>query len=60
MKKSEKMKGLLAVKIAAHVAEVDRFTIYRWLWSGKLKGLRRGRRWVIPAHELMKLKKGGG
>ena len=60
-KSPQKALGLLSVKQAANLAQVDAFTIFRWLWSGRLKGLRRGRHWAIPAHALRKLgKKRGG
>lgn len=58
--RSKKTSGLLSVKRAADLAEVDPFTIFRWLWSGKLKGLRKGRRWAIPAHALRKLGRNRG
>ena len=56
----KKVLGLLSVKEAADIAQVDSLTIFRWLWSRKLKGLRRGKRWVIPAHALRKVGKNRG
>jgi transposase len=62
----ENVKGFLTVRQAARIAGVDSFTIYRWLWSGKLKALRKKRkegrqgRWIIPNHALENLGKKDG
>lgn len=55
----EKMRGLLNVKKFAKAAGEDPFTTYRKLWSGKIKGFKRGRRWLIPASQLSQLGKRG-
>ena len=49
----EMTRGLVTVKSFARMVRKDPFTIYRQLWAGKLKGLRRKKdgRWVIPAHQ---------
>ena len=45
-------RGLLKVKSFARLSKQDPFTVYRKLWSGKLKGLRKGGHWLIPASAL--------
>lgn len=47
----EKLKGFLSVKATADLCGVDPFTVQRWIWAKKLKALRKGRRWLIPASE---------
>ena len=60
----ENVKGFLTVRQAARIAGVDSFTIYRWMWSGKLKALRKKgkqkKRWIIPNHALENLGKNRG
>ena len=46
-----KPRNFLSVKEAADLFAVDPFTVQRWIWTGKLRALRRGRRWLIPANE---------
>ena len=52
-------RGLLKVKSFARLSKQDPFTVYRKLWNGKIKGLRRSGHWLIPASQLSQLGKRG-
>jgi hypothetical protein len=52
-------RGLVSVKDFARLRHQDPFTTYRQLWTKKVKGVRRGRRWLIPISQLLRPKKGG-
>lgn len=42
----------ISVKEAAEVVGRSRETVRRWVWSGELRSLRRGRRHLLPKAEL--------
>jgi excisionase family DNA binding protein len=56
MRDVKKAKGLLTVKEIAHCVGIDPFTVYRKLWRHEIKALKKGRRWLIPAHKIKKIK----
>ena len=45
-------KKLYTVQEAAEILRMHTQTIYAWLRSGKLKSVRPGRKWLIPAEEI--------
>jgi len=47
-----KFRGLLTVKDAARQLQREVFTVYRMLWSGRLKGNKRKSRWFIWSTDL--------
>jgi excisionase family DNA binding protein len=46
------MEALLTVKEAAARLRVSDRTVFTWLRSGQLRGLKAGRKWRIPAAEV--------
>ena len=43
----------------ANILRVNHVTILRWLQSGKVKGFKIGRKWLIKESELKKVMDGG-
>ena len=54
----EKMEGgLLSVRQFARAVGIDEFSVYRWLWKGKIAGKRQNGKWKIPSHIVKEIKK---
>lgn len=49
---TEKLRGFFPVKRTADLFGVDPFTVQRWIWAGKIRPLRKGQLWLIPAIEV--------
>lgn len=46
------MREMLDVKQMCEMLHVERRTVYRWLKSGKVKGVRVGRKWLFDPVEV--------
>lgn len=44
-------RGLFTIREAADVISVDPYSVWRWVRAKRLKAVRKGRRWLIPASE---------
>ena len=49
------MREMLDVKQMCELLHVERRTVYRWLKSGKVKGVRVGRKWLFDREQVERL-----